>query len=139
MTEMILLDPVRVLVGPDQPLQDHGAALLRGVASRHSANLPVKQRVQRDSPQAMPGISSWLHASLMLIPLYQSHSRARAKPSRALCDLPQQAVMARSLCCLMTQAAGANCLIDFKGFSWPAVMWLCISGPASVREGMANN
>ena len=30
MTEMILLDPVRVLVGPDQPLQDHGAALLRG-------------------------------------------------------------------------------------------------------------
>ncbi len=30
MTDMILLDPVRVLVGPDQPLQDQGAALLRG-------------------------------------------------------------------------------------------------------------
>ena len=29
MTEMILLDPVRVLVGPDQPLQEQGAALLR--------------------------------------------------------------------------------------------------------------
>ena len=28
MTEMILLDPVRVLVGPDQPLQEQGAALL---------------------------------------------------------------------------------------------------------------
>ena len=29
MTEMILLDPVRVLVGPDQPLQEQGAALLK--------------------------------------------------------------------------------------------------------------
>ena len=29
MTEMILLDPVRVLVGPEQPLQEQGAALLR--------------------------------------------------------------------------------------------------------------
>ena len=30
MTEMILLDPVRVLVGSDQPLQERGAALLHG-------------------------------------------------------------------------------------------------------------
>jgi dihydroorotase len=29
MPEMTLLDPVRVLVGPDEPLQEHGAALLR--------------------------------------------------------------------------------------------------------------
>ena len=108
-------------------------------SSRHLANQPVTRLDQRESPLQLPVINSWLPVWSMFIPSCRSLFKARAKHWKAWSILPLQAVMDSLLCCLRRQETVGNCRIGCADFSWQIVMWLCVSGADSAREGAGSS
>ena len=100
-------------------------------------NQPASRLDQREFPPKLPVINSWLPVWSMFIPSCRSHFKARAKRWKAWSVLPLQAVMDSLLCCLRRQETVGNCRIGFAAFSRQIVMWLCVSGADSAREGTA--